>query len=332
MTSIGSPNIVSFTRLSRAIADIKTRADTARIESVTGRREDVTAATNGDVGSAHLLKKAVEDAQAYQQHLVLAQIRAERTQNALGALGGEAVRIGTESISASGRNDLGALKALGADARAAIANIFSELNVTEGGRALFSGDASDRLPFGDPAQLISDIEAIVAGATDAADANTQLDTYFNDPAGGFLTNIYQGGTGKAAPVEIAPGVRIDVSATAADQPVKDILRNLAIIAVQDSATFADATSFVESGAENAIVADASIINLRSTIGVGEASIAAAIERHETEESVLTSLFNEKTVRDQFEAASELQLLESQLEASYLLTARLSRLRLSDYIR
>lgn len=332
MTSVGSPNIVSFTRLSRAIADIKGRSDTARIESVTGRREDVTAATNGDVGSAHLLKKAVEDAQSYQQLLVLAQIRAERTQNALGALGGEAVRIGTETISASGRNDAGALNALGADARAAIANIFSELNVTEGGRALFSGDASDRLPFDDPAQLISDVEAIVAGAADAADANAQLDAYFNDPAGGFLTNIYQGGAGKAAPVEIAPGVRIDVSATAADQPIKDILKSLAIVATQESASFADAKAFVEGGAESALVADGAIVNLRSTIGVGEASIAAAIKRHETEESVLTTLFNEKTGRDQFEAASELQLLESQLEASYLLTARLARLRLTDFIR
>ena len=332
MTSVNSPNIVSFTRLSRAVADIKARADTTRIESVTGRREDVTAALNGDVGSAHLLKKAVDDARSFQQHLTLAQIRAERTQTALGVLGGEAVRIGTETVSASGRNDAGALKTLGADARAAIANVFSVLNVTEGGRALFSGDASDRLPFGDPAQLIADIETIVAGATDAADANAQLDVYFNDPAGGFATNIYQGGAGKAAPVEIAPGVRIDVSATAADQPIKDLLKSLSIIAVQDSASFADAKAFIEGGAESALAADGAIIDLRSTIGVGEARIAAAIERYEAEESVLTALFNEKTGRDQYEAASELQLLESQLEASYLLTARLARLRLTDFIR
>ncbi len=332
MTNVNSPNILSFTRLNRAVADIKARADTTRIESVTGRREDVTAATNGDVGSAHLLKKAVDDARAYQQLLTLAQIRAERTQTSLSALGGEAVRIGTETLAASGRDDTGALNALGADARAAIANIFSVLNVTEGGRALFSGNASDRLPLSDPAQLISDIEAIVAGATDAADANAQLDTYFNDPAGGFATNIYQGGAGKAAPVEIAPGVRIDVSATAADQPIKDLLKSLSIIAVQGSASFGDAKALVEGGAEGALAADGAIIDLRSTIGVGEARIAAAIQRHEAEESVLTALFIEKTGRDQYEAASELQLLESQLEASYLLTARLARLRLTDFIR
>ncbi len=332
MTNINAPDLISFTRLSRAIADIKSRADVARAESVTGRREDVTAATNGDVGSAHLLKKAVDDAQAFQQLLVISQNRAQRTQASLDILGGEAVRIGTEALSASGRDDSYALNTLAADAKAAIFNVFSALNVSEGGRALFSGDAADRLPFGDPEQLLNDIEAIVAGATDAADAQAQLDTYFNDPAGGFATDIYQGGANKVAPVEISPGVRIDVSATAADQPIKDLLRGLAGIAVQSAATFSDAKGFLEDSAGIAIAADGDITELRGVIGVGEAQIAAAISRYEAEEAILTSLFNEKTGRDQYEAATELQLLETQLEASYLLTARLSRLSIANFIR
>ncbi len=332
MTNINAPDLVSFARLSRAIADIKSRADVARSESVTGRIQDVTAATNGDVGSAHLLKKAVDDAQKFQELLVVSQIRAQRTQTSLESLGGDAVRIGTEVLAASGRDDSYALSTLAADARAAVFNTFSVLNVTEGGRALFSGDASDRLPFGDPAQLLADVEAIVAGATDAADAQAQLDTYFNDPAGGFATNIYQGGVNKVAPVEISPGVRIDVSATAADQPIKDFLRGLVGIAVQGAASFGDADAFLQNNAATAIAADGDITELRGVIGVGEAQIASAISRYETEETILTSLFNDRTGRDQFEAASELQLLETQLEASYLLTARLARLSITNFIR
>ncbi len=332
MTSINAPDLVSFARLSRAIADIKSRADVARSESVTGRREDVTAATNGDVGSAHRLKKAVADAQSFQELLLVSKIRAERTQTSLGAVGGEAVRIGTDILSATGRGDSYALTTLAAEARAAVFNIFSSLNVSEGGRALFSGDASDRLPFGDPEQLLSDVETIVAGATDTADAQAQLDTYFNDPAGGFATNIYLGGDNKVAPVEIAPGVRIDVSATAADQPIKNLLKGLVGIAVQSAASFADSTDFIENSAAISLDADGDITELRGVIGVGEAQIATAITRYETEETILTSLFNQKTGRDQFEAASELQLLETQLEASYLLTARLARLSITNFLR
>ena len=81
-----------------------------------------------------------------------------------------------------------------------------------------------------------------------------------------------------------------------------------------------------------IAADGDVTQRRGFIGVGEAQIAAAVTRYEAEEAILTSLFNDKTGRDQFEAASELQLLESQLEASYLLTARLARLSITNFIR
>lgn len=332
MTSINAPDILSFSRLSQQITDLKNRADAARAEATTGRRHDLTAATNGDIGGAHLLKKAVNDVQAYQTLLKLAQNRSQRTQIALGALGGEAVRIGSETLSAAGRQDQQAIAALSSDARAAISNIFSVLNTTDGGRALFGGNVTDRAPLAPPEAMLADIDAIVAGAADAANAQAQIDAYFNDPAGGFMSSVYQGGDQKAPPVEIAPGIRIDASATAADQPIRDLLRGLASIAAYPQASFADKNALLEDAAGASLSADAAITELRSVIGVGESRIAASIDRYEAEETILTSLYNARTSRDQFEAASELQLLETQLEASYLLTARLARLTIADYIR
>ncbi|NOX93623.1 MAG: hypothetical protein GXP04_00575 [Alphaproteobacteria bacterium] len=332
MGGIGVPNILSFSRLSRIVSDIKVRADVTRTEATTGRREDITAAMKGDVGGAHLLKKAIDDTKSFQSLLALGQNRSQRTQSALALLGIDAVRIGAETLGASGRNDTQALVSLAADARGAISSIFSALNTTDGGRALFGGDVTDRPPLVAPEQLLADIELIMAGATDATDVQTQLDFYFNDPSGGFATSIYQGGLNKSPAVAISPGIRVDVSATAADQPIKDIIRGLAAIATNSFAPFADKSGVVDYGATTALGADTSITDLRAVIGVGQARIGAAISRHEAEGTILTSLFNEMTGRDQFEAASELQLLESQLEASYLLTARLARLTIADFIR
>ncbi len=332
MSSAGIPNILSFSRLSRIVSDIKVRADVTRTEATTGRREDITAAMNGDVGGAHILNKAIDDTKSFQSLLALAQNRSQRTQSALALLGIDAVRIGTETLGASGRNDLPALEALASDARGTISTIFSALNTTDGGRALFGGDVTDRPPLASPEQLLADIDLIMAGATDTTDAQAQLDFYFNDPTGGFATSIYQGGLNKAPAVAISPGIRVDVSATAADQPIKDLIRGLVAIATHESATFPDKSGIVEYGATAALSADTSITDLRAVIGVSQARIGAALSRHEAEETILTSLFNEMTGRDQFEAASELQLLESQLEASYLLTARLARLTIADFIR
>ena len=60
--------------------------------------------------------------------------------------------------------------------------------------------------------------------------------------------------------------------------------------------------------------------------------AKAQEALNLEETTLTSFFNQMTARDQYEAASELTQLQTSLEASYTLTARLSNLSLLNYMR
>lgn len=332
MTNINVPDIVSISQMSRVVADIKARADVTRTEVVTGRYADITAATNGDVGSAHLLQKAISDVQDYQSNLSLGNNRATRTQTVLSQLSGESNRIATEALAAYGRSDDTQLQTNALDATTTIFTIFASLNTTDGGRSLFGGDVTDRAPLAAPEEFLADIKAIMASATDAADAEAQLDTYFNDPAGGFNQSIYRGGENKSSSIEIAPGIRLDVSAKADAQPIKDLLRGLAEIATFQDANFAGAEDLASTGANRALSADTSLTELRAAIGVGESRIANAIERYADEEAVLTTLFNEKTARDPFEATSELQQLEAQLEASYLLTSRLSRLTIADYLR
>ena len=326
------PDLLSSSRLSRNIGDLKSRADVTRTEAVTGRYEDITARNNGDVGGAHLAKKALDDVVAYTELLKLSQNRAAASQSVLDTLNTDGSVIATEALAAFGRDDQTSLETSALEARSAISGIFASLNTNIGGRALFGGDVTNQPPLAAPEQLIADIEAIMAGAVDAADAEAQLDFYFNDPAGGFATTIYQGGANDAPPVEIAPGVRIDVSAKADDQAVRDLLRGLASIATYESAGFAGGEAMAEFGANVALGAEATLTDLRAEIGIGEARIETAITRYEEERNILTSLFNQKTARDEFEAASELQLLETQLETSYLMTSRLSQLTLANYLR
>ncbi|NOX94782.1 MAG: hypothetical protein GXP04_06690 [Alphaproteobacteria bacterium] len=332
MSSTSVPDILSFTKLSRNVSGLRTRLDTTRTETTTGRYEDVTAQTKGDVGSVHLLKKAIGDVQYFQSSLLLVGSRAQITQTTLGNIGSQGSRIATNLLSAVGLEDESTVNILTGDARAALLNTFASLNAKFGERAMFGGDETDQAPLAPATQLIADIEAIMAGATDAADAQAQLDTYFDDPAGGFATTIYLGGTNRSPAVEIGPGVRIDISAKADDPAIKDIIRGLATIASLSSATFTDRDAIIANGIDNVLDGETKLTEQRALIGVSEARVEAAIKRFELEETVLARLFNAKTARDPFEAASELQLLETQLEASYLMTARLARLSLANFIR
>lgn len=332
MSITNVPDQLSFSRLSQSVADLKSRVDTSRKESVTGRYEDLTKQLKGDVGGGHLLKKAIDDTKLFQENLTVAGSRAQITQATLGNVGSDSSRVATDLLAAVGRGDLSTIDVMTDDAKASLIVTFASLNAVFAGRALFSGDATDRPPLAPPEQLIADIEAIMAGATDAADAQAQLDIYFDDPAGGFATTIYQGGANRAPGVEIAPGTRLDASAKADDPAIKDVIRGLVTIATSKSATFTDVNTILTAGASQIFDAEANIVDQRAAIGINEARISAATARYEAEETVLTSLYNEKTLRDPYEAASELQLLETQLEASYLLTSRMARLSLANFIR
>ncbi|MEE2690793.1 MAG: flagellin [Pseudomonadota bacterium] len=331
----GVPDILSHSRLARLVADMKSRADVARTEAVTGRYEDVTKANNGDIGGVHLLLKAVEDAKAYQSTLSLAETRAGQTQAAMASLTADTRRLATDTLSFLGRGDYVAMTTSAADAKATLSTMFSALSVSVAGRALFSGDAVDRAPLADVEDLISDVQAILAAAPDAASAEAALDTYFNDPAGGFETSIYAGGAGNAPDVEIAPGVRIAASVKANAQPIKDMMRSLAVIANFDTlpgGSIAERDALVTSAANLSIDAEDRLTDMRAAVGISEARISASKTRYEAEETVLTNVYNQKTANDPFEAAAALKALESQLEASYLMTARLSQLSLANFLR
>ena len=83
-------------------------------------------------------------------------------------------------LAALGVDNKSDIKIIGRDAVSALEKLFSSLNNRHGQRFLFAGDATSTQPFEDPSQLISDVRQMAVTATDAADLQTQLDTYFQD--------------------------------------------------------------------------------------------------------------------------------------------------------
>lgn len=334
MSNSTVPDLLSYSRLSRLVSEVKSRTTVASAEVVSGRYEDATAAVKGDIGAVHLLKKAVEDARHYQTSLSLAETRASLTQASLKTLTTQTTELSTSALSALDKGEAASLKLYDDQARGALQTIFSALNTSEGGRALFGGDEAGRAPLASLDQLLLDVQAIMAAGPDAASVDTALDVYFDDPAGGFQTTIYQGGAGDAPSVELAPGVRVAASVKADAQPLKDLIRGLAVIANYETppaGSPAERDAVVRDGVLLTLKAENDITDMRAQLGIAESQISNAKSRYAEAETLYTTLYNEKTARDPYEAAAELQQLEAQLESSYLVTARLSRLTLANYL-
>jgi len=335
MQLLGNPDLLSFTRRNRVTSDIKARLDIAAQEAVTGQRADLTAATNGRIGDVHLLNKALNDIEQGTRINSLSSNRLDLI--SLGISGARAAINGLDSRAIIAVNsDNQGLESIIEEAEGSLRSVIQSFSGKHGTRNLFSGDATDTPAFAGADALLDDIRNIISTAGSPNDINTALDTYFNDPAGGFQTNIYTGGQNAAAPLQIGNGQIIEVDVRGDHQAIKDVLRGLAVIATVESAGQPFESEEFKEIIGGGITATANgisgLIQFESDVGVSSEILEQANSRNQFESSSLTAAYQNLIGRDQFEAVAELQQLEVQLESSYIITARLSDLSLTNYLR
>ncbi len=333
MASYGFPTMLQYSRLTSAAADLKSRAEQARTEVVTGRIADLKTELGAKIGDTHLLAKTIDDVRARQDAATRALGRAQTAQIALNRATEGAELLGVSLLDAIGQGNEPSIQISATQAELQLGAAISAFNTRYEGRSLFAGDASNQNALADADTLLNDVRAIFAGAADNAQLQADLDAYFNDPAGGFATTIYIGGDGDAACTEIAEGELVDYSAKADEQPMRDLLRSLATIVVaSEQTTFADRNEALSTAATGLVQASNDIVGVRARIGAAEELIAAADERLEAEATALSLTYNEQTAVDPYEAAARLQQIETQLEASYLVTSRISLLSLANFLK
>ena len=75
-----------------------------------------------------------------------------------------------------------------------------------------------------------------------------------------------------------------------------------------------------------------LVDIQAGVGIRQTSLQDQQAVLSREETLLAAAFIDLAGKDQYEAATELRELEANLEASYLLTSRLSNLSLLNYLR
>ncbi|MEO0565710.1 MAG: flagellin, partial [Chloroflexota bacterium] len=124
--------------------------------------------------------------------------------------------------------------------------------------------------------------------------------------------------------------------TAINPAVTAIVSGLATLALatpeQDVSLFQTNTDILEEMSGQLQTAASELTELRAEQGRIQAQVLSQTETLDREETILSEALAAMTVRDQFEAASELSNLETNLEASYLVTSRLASLSLLNFLR
>jgi flagellar hook-associated protein 3 FlgL len=329
--SVGDASLTSI--LQRQGAFLKGEVQRASTEVVTGRQADLGAGVRGDFSPLAAIDASLARLQGYRSTTADAGLLAQSMQTVMTTLSQISGEVGSSLMRSASLTTPTQVNAAAAESLARLGTAMAALNTQTSGRALFGGVETGRAPLASADDLLAALNVAVTGAATAEDAETAVRAWFAAPGG--YEAFYQGGAGMG-PVPVAAGEAADLSVTALDPAFRDTLAGLALGALLDQGLFAGQLSARADVAQRAGLllhnSEDSRVLLAARIGTAEAQIAGAGVRNSAEDSALKIARSGIASVDPYEAASRLEEVQAQLESLYLITSRVSRLSLAEYIR
>jgi flagellar hook-associated protein 3 FlgL len=316
------------TRLREALQRLTT-------ELGTGRHADLGRATGGDFTPLADLGRSLRLSETFARTIAEAGMLAGARQAALGRIEAELEGVAPHLLGLAAGGSLQDVTLAIADAGERLDLAVTTLNTRLAGQSLFAGNAPDRTALIPAGELLDHLRPLAAAAATPGDMVAAVEDWFLAPGGGYDTLAWQGGAGAAAPAILGEGIAVETGITARDPALREVLAGLALAALTAEGvgpdTGDDRRALVSAAALRLENGEDALIRLRSDLGQSEARIEEARSAAEATRATLELETARLTGADPYRTATELEAVETRLEALYLLTARLSRLSLSEYL-
>ncbi|MFC0810925.1 flagellin [Paracoccus panacisoli] len=332
-TSVG--DLSRFVLLRQSNAQLKTRLSVLSQEMTIGLKADVPAATGGNLGRLAQVQGRLATLESFNRNASLAQSETSALQAALEGIAGLANR-GPELQAAAAMEDEAALDMRAAQATQDFRTAVRLINTEAGGRFALSGTEVGTAPLAPAEDILALARTQVAGMTDPVAISGALDAWFSsDAAGGFLDQAFRGNT-EATSTGVSPDTTIQRDLNASAPEFRTLLKGLAMVALagEPAAALPHGAKSILIRAAGRELSEASlgIVRARATLGMQQELIDRALARNAAEGSALSIARSDILAADPYQTASELTQTEANLQNLYALTARLTKLSLTDYIR
>ncbi|QBY02233.1 hypothetical protein E2K80_17040 [Rhodophyticola sp. CCM32] len=316
--------------------EVKTQMLRLTAELGSGKISDLGTALGGDFAGLAAIERGLRLGTAYKTAIDEAALQTSAMQTALGTISSQLDTTGPKLFSAVASGSLPNLDAAAADAGSKLDHLINALNGKTAGRSLFSGDRPGQPPLISGADMLTEIAPLLAGATNAQDMITIVEDWFLAPGGGFETTAYQGGTAPASGFTLADGDVVTPGLSALTPEIREALVGFALTAlVSQGQGPGDETSrrtLLESAGNKMLGSQSGLSAIRADLGTMEARVEAARVRNTASRTVLSVEHNRLTGADPFTTATELEAVQAQLESLFILTARMARLNLAEFLR
>ena len=327
------------------IADGQKRLADAQAEAATGRHTDVGLTLGARTGTDIKLRLSLGTLERSTSGVKQATLAADTVQDALAALSSLADRFRSTLVGAStSENGRGLTAAL---AVSALDSMQNSMSLTMNGRYLFSGLATDTPPlkaYSDgPRQTLLDAFQATFGMLPQDPAASALNAddvtnFINDVFGTFFSGTGWTSTWSAASSErpkfrLQSGERIDLSTTVNMPFAQKLAQAFALMDVFGQSNV-NATAIAAVSKFSLILvseAQVAIGDEQATIGIGQARLREERADLDQRKTRVTAAVSALESIDPYEAATRVNLLMNQLESSYALTGRLSRMSLLSYL-
>lgn len=314
---------------------IKDRLQVLSKELSTGKIDDLTKQLSGNMNFLLSLDREIAMLSDFRQAANEVSQTMSMMQNAFETLDTLRERQSSQSLAVTASTPEPIVDSAAKSARDSFSEMVSTLNRRIGSTSLFAGTQTDGAALADSETMLADIVATLPATATTADVQAAVDTWFDDPAGGFVTIGYIGGVTGAPERLVGQSETVNLVATAESEGVRSLLKSMALGAVADAASGAiDAETKAElvqiSGVE-LVSASADFNGLRAQLGSAEAFVAEQIVEHDAQISSFQIMKNDITAADPYETAIRLQEVQQQLETQFAITARLSGLSLANYL-
>ncbi|WP_415391689.1 hypothetical protein [Paracoccus sp. SJTW-4] len=336
-------NSVSIGDLSRAAllrqanAQLKSRLLVLTQESASGVKSDMAQAVGGNFGHLAQVEARLTTLAAYRETAAAAQAELAGLQAALETIGKIGSEIGNGMSSGVSATDETSISIRSRQARDDLNAVVGLMNVEIGGRFLLSGSAVETRPMGDAAGILADARAQVAGLTDPAAIAAAISGWFGAAPGlGGFADTWFGGNTDTRMVASSSQAAVTQTLTGLDPSFRDILKGLVLGALADDPAVAlareDKAALVAQAGTTTLAGVRALTMRRAEVGMQEEAIARDAARNAAETTAMSIARTRIVEADPYETASALTQTETSLQNLYALTARLSRLSLTDYLR
>lgn len=305
-------------------------------EMSSGRKSDISRTVRGDFTILSTVERGLRMAEIYTNSLAEAEIATGAQQDSLQLLHDKLADLAPTILSATASGQVSRLAGGAADTEAILAQAISAINTKVAGRSLFSGDLTDRSALVSAEEMMAALTAVVADAADGGEVIARVEAWFMSAGGGYETSAYSGGTGMPPQFVTGEGEVLRADLNALDPAIREGLMSLALsaLAVRDIGPITEAaqSDILRKAGEYMLSSQDALSAVRAELG----ALQARVEETRVRQDSLTTRLQLEQARilaiDPFETATELEAVRNQLETLFMMTARLSRLSLAEYLR